>query len=89
MKPYAELFEETFRPEACDETMPAMPGMDRINVLIFGLKNSTLIPYVLYLRKKVRSSIEETEILRTLESYIMRRMVVRATRRTTIDSSTR
>ena len=79
MKPYAELFEETFRPEACDETMPAMPGMDRINVLIFGLKNSTLIPYVLYLRKKVRSSIEETEILRTLESYIMRRMVVRAT----------
>lgn len=79
MKPYAELFEETFRPEACGETMPAMPGMERINVLIFGLKNSTLIPYVLYLRKNVRSSIEKTEILRTLESYIMRRMVVRAT----------
>ncbi|MBF0966087.1 DUF262 domain-containing HNH endonuclease family protein [Corynebacterium argentoratense] len=79
MKPYAELFEKTFRPEACGETMPAMSGMERINVLIFGLKNSTLIPYVLYLRKNASSHNEEIEMLRTLESYIMRRMVVRAT----------
>lgn len=79
MKPYAKLFEETFKPEYCQESMPARPGIERINVLIFGLKNSTLIPYVLYMRKNVASAIEEAKVFSTLESYIMRRMVVHAT----------
>ena len=56
-----------------------VPGIERINVLIFGLKNSTLIPYVLYMRKNVASAIEEAKVFSTLESYIMRRMVVHAT----------
>lgn len=78
MKPYAELFESTFKPEHCLEAMPAHPGIERMNVLIFGLKNSTLIPYILYVRNNV-SAAEEAAIFSTLESYIMRRMVVHAT----------
>lgn len=50
-----------------------------MNVLIFGLKNSTLIPYVLYVRKNAKSSGEESEVFALLESYIVRRMLVQAT----------
>lgn len=78
MKPYAELFESTFKPEHCLEAMPGHSGIERMNVLIFGLKNSTLIPYILYVRNNA-SATEEAAIFSTLESYIMRRMVTHAT----------
>lgn len=76
MKPYAELFETTFKPEYCLEAMPAHSGIERMNVLIFGLKNSTIIPYILYIRKNV-TAVEEAAIFSVLESYLMRRIVVR------------
>ena len=79
MKAYAEAFESTFDPGYCDADIPSASGVERMNVLIFGLKNSTLIPYVLYVRKNVESSDEQAKIFATLESYIVRRMLVRAT----------
>ena len=79
MKAYAEVFESTFDPTCCDRHVSSAPSAERMNVLIFGLKNSTLIPYVLYVRKNVESSDEQAKIFATLESYIVRRMLVRAT----------
>ena len=79
MKAYAEVFESTFDPGYCDADIPSAPGVERLNVLIFGLKNSTLIPYVLYVRKNAESSNEESGIYALLESYIVRRMLVQAT----------
>lgn len=79
MKAYAEAFESTFDPGYCDADIPSAPGVERLNVLIFGLKNSTLIPYVLYVRKNAESSSEESKIYALLESYIVRRMLVQAT----------
>lgn len=79
MKAYAEVFESTFDPICCDRNVPSAPSAERMNVLIFGLKNSTLIPYVLYIRKNVESPDEQVKIFATLESYIVRRMLVRAT----------
>ena len=79
MKAYAEVFESTFDPSCCDADIPSAPGVERLNVLIFGLKNSTLIPYVLYVRKNAESSGEESEVYALLESYIVRRMLVQAT----------
>lgn len=79
MKPYARIFESTFNPDYCNEAIPSMPSLERINVLIFGLKNSTLIPYILYVRKNVESSNEEAKIFAVLESYVMRRMLAQAT----------
>ena len=73
MKAYAEVFESTFDPGYCDADIPSAPGVERLNVLIFGLKNSTLIPYVLYVRKNAESSGEESEVFALLESYIVRR----------------
>lgn len=79
MKAYAKVFESTFDPSCCDADIPSAPGVERLNVLIFGLKNSTLIPYVLYVRKNVESPDEQAKFFATLESYIVRRMLVRAT----------
>ena len=79
MKAYAEVFESTFDPSCCDADIPSTPGVERLNVLIFGLKNSTLIPYMLYVRKNAESSGEESEVYALLESYIVRRMLVQAT----------
>lgn len=79
MKAYAEVFESTFDPGYCDADIPSAPGVERLNVLIFGLKNSTLIPYVLYVRKNAESSNEESKVYALLESYIVRRMLVQAT----------
>ena len=79
MKPYARKFEESFNPELCNTDVSSVPGIERINVVIFGLKTSTLIPYVLYVRQNVDSPEEESRMLGILESYIMRRMVAQAT----------
>lgn len=79
MKAYAEVFESTFDPGCCDADIPSAPSVERLNVLIFGLKNSTLIPYVLYVRKNAESSGGESEVFALLESYIVRRMLVQAT----------
>lgn len=79
MKDYATCFMQTFRPDCCSRSVPATFGMERLNVVIFGLKTSTLIPYVLYVAKNVFDEEERNKIYGVLESYVMRRMVVHST----------
>ena len=76
MKDYAACFMQTFRPDYCTRNTPAAFGIERLNVVIFGLKTSTLIPYVLYVAKNVFDDEERNKMYGILESYIMRRMVV-------------
>ena len=78
MRPYAELFRETFRPTDCESVVPPEPSVERIKVVIFGLQNSTLIPYVLYLRSRHADDEEAfEEMLGILEAYVMRRIITR------------
>lgn len=78
MAEYAKCFAETFRPEYCNMGLPAAPGIERINVIIFGLKSTTLIPYILYVAKNVENQNELCKIYGILESYLMKRMIVHA-----------
>lgn len=78
MKDYAFCFMQTFRPDLCGMNTPAGCGIERLNVVVFGLKTSTLIPYVLYIAKNVFDEEERNRMYGVLESYIMRRMVVHA-----------
>ncbi len=78
MAEYAKCFAETFRPEYCNMGLPAAPGIERMNVIMFGLKNTTLIPYILYVAKNVENQNELRKIYGILESYIMKRMIVHA-----------
>ena len=79
LKPYADLFKDNINPDAPKQSMPAEMGMDRVNVLIFGLKNSTMIAYVLYLCKEVADDTERCSIFQIIENYILRRLVTRQT----------
>ena len=79
LKEYADCFRDCFDPTCCERSIPATYGIDRLNVVIFGLKNTTLIPYVLYLAKNVTNPNEFNQICMVLESYIMRRMIIHET----------
>ena len=78
VKEYANLFFENFSIDVVDRELPASPGIERINTIIFGLENTTLIPYVLYVLKNVPDEENRNDIFEYLESYIMRRMVCHA-----------
>ena len=78
LKEYAQCFRQTFRREQCNMSIPAASGIERINVIIFGLKHATLIPYVLYIAKNVTNQNELDKMYGILESYLMRRMIVHA-----------
>lgn len=79
LKEYADCFRNAFRPEYCDMNLPGQFGIERINILIFGLKYTSMIPYILYVTKNISDTEELNRIYALLESYIMRRMIVRAT----------
>ena len=79
LKAYATCFMETFNPDYCTMNIPGTKGLERLNVIIFGLKTTTLIPYVLYITRNVKDQDVLDKMYGILESYIMRRMVVHAT----------
>ena len=78
MRDYALYFMNTFKLGQCERSVPSNFGVERINVVIFGLKNTTMIPYILFVAKNVSDDAEKNRIYGILESYIMRRMIVHA-----------
>ncbi len=79
LKEYANCFAQCFTPGICNMSIPSSFGVERMNIVIFGLKNTTLIPYLLYIHKNVSDPNEINAICGLLEGYIMRRMIVHAT----------
>ncbi|GEP52803.1 hypothetical protein FNO01nite_34750 [Flavobacterium noncentrifugens] len=79
IKSYAILFKNNFNFDIIDNELTSESGIERINAIIFGLETSTLIPYTLYVLKNVSDKNQQNELFSFLESYIMRRMVVKAT----------
>jgi uncharacterized protein with ParB-like and HNH nuclease domain len=75
IKDYAEIYKENIDFEVVNRELTSEYGIERINAIIFGLENTTLIPYILFILKKVTNSNERNLIFEYLESYIMRRMV--------------
>lgn len=78
MHDYAVCFMNTFRPDQCERSIPSGFSIERINVVIFGLKNTTMIPYILFVARNVSEEAERNRIYGILESYVMRRMIVHA-----------
>ncbi len=75
IKEYALLYKDNIDYDVIDRDLSPDYGIDRINAIIFGLDNSTLIPYVLYVLKEVSSLDQRNGIFKYLESYIMRRII--------------
>jgi len=79
IKEYAILFRENFDYDIVSKELTNEYGIERINAIIFGLDTSTLIPYVLFILKKVEDKYEQNMLFQIIESYIMRRMITHAT----------
>lgn len=79
IKEYAILFKDNFDFEIVNNELTSDYGIERINAIIFGLDTSTLIPYTLYILKNVKDANQQKELFEFIETYVMRRMVVKAT----------
>ncbi|MDO4649636.1 MAG: DUF262 domain-containing HNH endonuclease family protein [Eubacteriales bacterium] len=79
LKKYANKFREIFNPDYCNMAVPATWGIERLNIVIFGLKTTTLIPYTLYIAVNATDQAELDAMCGVLESYILRRMIIHAT----------
>ena len=72
---YAKIYRQFLSPKILNEEIPAEYGLDRLNLIMFGLDTTTLIPYLLYVLKNQNNQEEINRIARVLESYLMRRLV--------------
>lgn len=79
IRQYAKTFYNAINPDSVDIALGGEAGIDRINGIIFGLDTTTLIPYVLFVEQNVTDVAVRNELYKYLESYIMRRIVTRAT----------
>lgn len=79
IKEYAIVFKKAFDKGVIWRELPALPGIERINAVIFTFDVTTMIPYVLYIEKNVEDIDERNKLYDVLEAYISRRIITRAT----------
>jgi len=79
LKEYASVYKNTINPKIVEQDIDKNDYAQRLNLVMFGLDTATIIPYVLYVSKKVSSQEEKNEIFRYLEAYLMRRIICRET----------
>lgn len=72
---YAKIYRRYLSPKILNEEIPSEYGLDRLNLIIFGLDTTTLMPYLLFVLKNQDDQEEINRIARVLESYLMRRIV--------------
>lgn len=75
IKEYATLFMENLKPDCGEYALTEEVGLDRLNVMMFSLKMSTMIPYILYLLVNQKDKNEIVNICEYLEAYMMRRLI--------------
>ena len=77
IKVYAKLYRQNIDYNVIDTELTDEYGIDRINTLIFGLDNTVIIPYVLYVLKNAAKEAQK-DLFMYLESYVMRRIIVKS-----------
>jgi uncharacterized protein with ParB-like and HNH nuclease domain len=78
IRDYAAIYSEGFDFDIVDSEITEKHGIERINAIIFGLENTTLIPYVLFVLKNVSDTSQRENLFEYLESYLIRRMITHA-----------
>ncbi len=76
---YAILFQKTFTPKVVEQELIGEAGLLRLNVIIFALETTTLIPYLLFVERNVSDDAVKKELYEFLESYLMRRLITKTT----------
>lgn len=75
---YAKLYREYLTPQILNEEIPGTYGLERLNLIIFALDATTVIPYLLYVLRNQPDIEEINRIARILEAYLMRRIVCKS-----------
>lgn len=75
---YAKLYRRNISSDVLKQSIQREWGVERLNVIIFGLETTTMIPYVLYILKNQSDEEEIKGISKILEAYIMRRLICKA-----------
>ena len=72
---YAKIFMNHFNPDCKEEAVSSIPGMERMNLIMFAHEVSVMVPYILFVHINVKDETEKNKIFAYLESYIMRRVI--------------
>lgn len=72
----AVIFKSYFNPQCKEETITSESGLERINLMMFGLDFAVMLPYVLFVLLKAEKE-EQSKIYKYLEAYMMRRTIAR------------
>lgn len=72
---YGAIFKDNFDPNVCSTEIHQSASIERINLLIWEMDCTTLIPYVMQVLVSVDDANERNEIYSILEAYLMRRTI--------------
>lgn len=78
LREYAIIFRNNFDSKIIEDELAPNSGIERINALIFGMDNTTLIPYILFVLKQNDDNQMNIDLFNYIEAYIVRRIIVRA-----------
>ncbi len=81
IKDHANVFRSHVSNEVVKSGLRGSPSMERINAIIFDLGTTTLIPYILFILKNTKDDERRNNLFHAIESFVMRRLVVRASNR--------
>lgn len=76
---YAGIYQKNVNPDLLNQDIDRNSSVERLNLVIFGLNVSTVIPYVLYVLNRIKDSKEQSKMLHLLESYLVRRFICKET----------
>lgn len=70
-----QLYQENVDPGLLNEAIDMQDPMERMNLVTFGLQTTTVLPFVLRILRTVDSGAQRGEMLRLLETFLIRRLV--------------
>lgn len=79
IKSYASVYRASINPKIVEQEVKKDDYTQRINLVMFGMDSTTLIPYVLYIAKNLNDESDRNKIYQYLETYVMRRLICRNT----------
>ena len=79
IRQYSIIFRNAIDAGVVEKELPAEEGLERLNAVVFALDTTTLIPYILFIEQNVQSQSAKNELYGCLETYVMRRLITRAT----------
>ncbi len=76
---YANIYRGVFDTDLLNQDIDVNSPSERLNIVIFGLNMTTVIPYILYTFEEVENKEERNKMLDLLEAYLIRRLVCKLT----------